>query len=163
ATRMRSMQFEAAQPGAWNAGVPWTKGRSLIPCLAASVTSGSTPVQSKVPPLAAWIAGQYTRKRSDPTFARPMRTKSGCSSGVFATPAVAWGAIVVWAAIMVGIWLRAWPGADVPAHGIAAVACLAALAGLSLVSLAWADDGGRALAASLLPAAYAGLLAFVLL
>ncbi len=83
--------------------------------------------------------------------------------GGYSTTAVAWGAIVLWAIVAAGIALRAWPGAEVSRLAAGAVACFGALAILSLLSMAWADDAGRAFAAALLPAAYAGLLLAVVL
>ena len=83
--------------------------------------------------------------------------------GGYATTTIAWGVIGVWAVVSAGLVLRLWRVADVPRAGLIAAGCLAGLAVLSIFSLAWADDQGRAFAASLLPALYAGLLALVLL
>ena len=83
--------------------------------------------------------------------------------GGSATTAVAWGAIIVWAIVAIGIGLRAWPDVALPRTAIAAVGCFAGLAALSALSLVWADDAGRAFSAVLLPGAYAGLALLVIL
>jgi hypothetical protein len=83
--------------------------------------------------------------------------------GGYGTTAVAWGTIVVWAIVGLGIALRLWPKTDLPVPAVAAGACLAGLAGLSVLSLIWANDGGRAFSAALLPAGYTALFALVVL
>jgi tetratricopeptide (TPR) repeat protein len=84
-------------------------------------------------------------------------------NGGFATTAVAWGAIVVWGTVAIGIVFRAWPEVDIPPAATAAVACLAGYALLSVLSMIWADDPARAFSASLLPGAFAGLALLVIL
>jgi hypothetical protein len=83
--------------------------------------------------------------------------------GGYATTTIAWGVIGVWAVVSAGLVLRLWRFADVPRAGLIAASSFAGLAVLSVVSLAWADDQGRAFVASLLPGLYAGILALVLL
>jgi O-antigen ligase/polysaccharide polymerase Wzy-like membrane protein len=83
--------------------------------------------------------------------------------GGYATTSVAWVALVAWILVGGGIMLRVWPGPDPPRTASLSAACFAGLALLSVVSMAWADDAGRAFTAALLPAAYAGLLLVVVL
>src|SRR3954447_3191036 len=84
-------------------------------------------------------------------------------TGGYATTAVAWGAIIVWAIVAIGIALGAWPDVELPRPAIVAIGCFVGLALLSALSLAWADDAGRAFSAVLLPGAYAGLALLVIL
>src|SRR4051794_20065965 len=83
--------------------------------------------------------------------------------GGYGTTAVAWGTIVLWAIVGIGVTLRLWPARDFPVPAVVAGACLAGLAGLSVLSLIWANDGGRAFSAALLPAGYTALFALVVL
>jgi O-Antigen ligase len=83
--------------------------------------------------------------------------------GGYATTSVAWGALAVWIVVGGGIMLRVWPTAQPPRLVSLSAACFAGLALLSVVSMAWANDPGRAFTAALLPAAYAGLLLVVAL
>ena len=84
-------------------------------------------------------------------------------NGGYATTAVAWGVIAIWAVVALGIALRAWPPIELEWPAVVAGTCLAGLAAFSTLSLIWADDAGRAFAAALLPAGYAGLFALVVL
>jgi len=83
--------------------------------------------------------------------------------GGYATTSIAWGAIAIWAVVAIGIILGAWPAGDPPRVAIVAIGCWVGLAVLSALSLTWANDAGRAFSATLLPGAYAGLTAFVVL
>jgi hypothetical protein len=84
-------------------------------------------------------------------------------NGGYATTAVAWGVIAIWAVVAIGIAIRAWPPTELEWPALIAGACLAGLAAFSALSLIWADDAGRAFAAALLPAGYAGLFVLVVL
>ena len=83
--------------------------------------------------------------------------------GGYATTSVAWGALVVWILVGGGIMLRIWPGGEPPRAASLAAGSFAALALLSVVSMTWANDAGRAFTAALLPAEYAGLVLLVVL
>jgi hypothetical protein len=83
--------------------------------------------------------------------------------GGYATTSVAWGVIVVWILVGGGIMLRAWPEGEPSRLASWSAGCFAALALLSVISMAWANDAGRAFTAALLPAEYAGLLLLVVL
>jgi hypothetical protein len=83
--------------------------------------------------------------------------------GAYATTAIAWGAIAIWGIVALAIILGIWPGGDLPREAVVAIACWAGLAVLSALSATWANDAGRAFSATLLPGAYAGLTAFVVL
>jgi O-antigen ligase/polysaccharide polymerase Wzy-like membrane protein len=83
--------------------------------------------------------------------------------GGYATTAIAWGAIAVWAIVALAIILGIWPRGDLPRAAVVAIACWAGLAVLSALSATWANDAGRAFSATLLPGVYAGLTAFVVL
>lgn len=72
-------------------------------------------------------------------------------------------AIAVWWAVLVGLFVRAWPGSHPPQAAILAAGCLAGIAMLSALSLLWAEDAGRAFADLLTPVTYLGLFAFVVL
>jgi O-Antigen ligase len=83
--------------------------------------------------------------------------------GGYATTTIAWGAIAIWGIVAIGIILGIWPVGDLPRAAVVAIACWAGLAVLSALSVAWANDAGRAFSATLLPGAYAGLTALVVL
>src|SRR4051794_32098961 len=83
--------------------------------------------------------------------------------GGYGTTPTAWGTIVVWAIVGLGIALKLWPATDLPVPAVVAGTCFAALSGLSVLSLIWANDGGRAFEAALLPAGYTALFALVVL
>jgi tetratricopeptide (TPR) repeat protein len=72
-------------------------------------------------------------------------------------------AIALWWAVIVGLFVRAWPGSHPPRAAIFAAGCLAGIAVLSALSLLWADDAGRAFGDLLTPVTYLGLFAFVVL
>lgn len=85
------------------------------------------------------------------------------AEGGFGERVLASAAIAIWWLVIVGLFIRVWPGSRAPQVAIVAGACLAALGALSGTSLLWADDAGRAFADTLLPVAYLGLFAFVVL
>jgi len=83
--------------------------------------------------------------------------------GSYAPEAIAAGTLVIWWAVIVGIAVGAWPRVGVPGPAIAAGACIAALAVLTALSLAWANDDGRAFLEVVRVAGYAGVFALVVL
>jgi O-Antigen ligase len=83
--------------------------------------------------------------------------------GSYAPEAIAAGTLVIWWAVIVGLAVGAWPRAGVPRGAIAAGACIAALAVLTALSLAWANDDGRAFVEVVRVAGYAGVFALVVL
>lgn len=77
--------------------------------------------------------------------------------------AIAAGTLVIWWAVIVGLAVGAWPRAGVPRPAIAAGVCIAALAVLTALSLAWANDDGRAFVEVVRVAGYVGMFALVVL
>jgi len=92
---------------------------------------------------------------------------------VFAAVAVAEGgadtellaaiAITIWWIVIVGLVARLWPGTEIPGVAVLAGLCLGGLTALTLASMLWADDAGRAFDDTLVPAAYLALLVLTLL
>ncbi len=75
--------------------------------------------------------------------------------------AIAIGALLVWWAVIVGLAVGGWPRSDIPGLGIATGASLAGLALLTLLSMIWADDAGRAFTEVVRVAGYLGLFVLV--
>ncbi len=67
------------------------------------------------------------------------------------------GALVVWAAVLLGLATGLLPRSEPPPPAIAAGACLLGLAGLTALSLAWANDDGRAFEDVVRALGYVGL------
>ena len=83
--------------------------------------------------------------------------------GSYAPEAIAAGTLVIWWAVIVGLAVGAWPRTGVPRPAIAAGVCIAALAVLTALSLAWANDDGGAFVEVVRVAGYAGVFALVVL
>jgi hypothetical protein len=69
--------------------------------------------------------------------------------------------VAVWWLVVVTLILRLRPRAPVAREAVIAGACLAALAGLAALSLAWSDDDGRTFAEAVRMAGYLGLFVLV--
>jgi O-antigen ligase/polysaccharide polymerase Wzy-like membrane protein len=82
----------------------------------------------------------------------------GYSAGVYAGLTVA-----VWGAVLIVLAFRFGPRDWVPTTAIVAGAALAGFAVLSLFSISWAEDAGRAYAEAIRAAGYAGLFVLVVL
>ena len=72
-------------------------------------------------------------------------------------------AIAIWWVVLVGLFVRAWPGSRPPTAALVAGGCLAGITALSALSLLWAEDAGRAFGDLLTPVVYLGLFALVVL
>ncbi len=77
--------------------------------------------------------------------------------------AISIGALLVWWAVIVGLAVGGWPRTEVPRPGLVAGACLGGLAALTLLSLAWANDDGKAFIEFVRVSGYLGLLVLVLI
>ena len=84
------------------------------------------------------------------------------AEGGFEPSAYALAAALAWGAVLIGIALGRLPRAEPPPAAVAAGLCLAAFAGLTALSLAWASDNGRAFEDVVRALAYLGMLALVL-
>ncbi len=83
------------------------------------------------------------------------------AGGGFETTAYAAAALAVWAAVVVGLATGTVPRSEPPRPALAAGLCLAGFAGLTALSLAWADDDGQAFADLVRALAYLGIFALV--
>jgi tetratricopeptide (TPR) repeat protein len=72
-------------------------------------------------------------------------------------------AVVAWWVVVLGLLVRAWPGWPLPRAAVLAGGALLGLAALSGLSMLWADDAGRAFAATMQVLAYLGVFVLVLL
>lgn len=72
-------------------------------------------------------------------------------------------AIVLWWAAIIAIVLGLWPRAPVPKPALLAGMCLTGLAALTVLSLAWASDDGRAFSEIVRVLSYLGLFAAIVL
>jgi O-Antigen ligase len=82
------------------------------------------------------------------------------AEGGFAPTAYAASALILWAAVVIGLATGLVPRSEPPVAAIAAGLCLAGFAGLIALSLLWASDNGRAFEDVVRALAYLG--AFVL-
>jgi O-Antigen ligase len=81
------------------------------------------------------------------------------AEGGYGPVAFAAGALVVWAAVLLGLATGILPRSEPPRPAIAAGACLLGLAALTALSLAWANDDGRAFEDVVRALGYLGLFA----
>ena len=82
---------------------------------------------------------------------------AGMAQGLFQPGAYAAGSVVLWAIVIGGLATRRLPCAPVTRTALMAGACLAGTAVLSLVSIAWAADQGRAFEEAIRVSFYLGL------
>jgi hypothetical protein len=66
------------------------------------------------------------------------------SSGGYSTEVIAAVTVAEWWIVILALVSRVWPGGLIPKSAIRAGVCLAGLAGLTALSMIWADDAGRA-------------------
>ncbi len=83
------------------------------------------------------------------------------AEGGFPPTAVAATALIVWAAVLLGLATGAFPRSEPPRAAIAAGLCLAAFAALIALSMAWASDDGGAFEDAVKALAYLGTFALV--
>jgi hypothetical protein len=79
------------------------------------------------------------------------------AQGLFEPTGYAAGSIMVWAAVIAGLVGRRFPSSPVTGPAVAAGLCLAAIAVLATVSMAWAHDQGRAFEEAVRVSFYLGL------
>lgn len=72
-------------------------------------------------------------------------------------------AIVLWASVVFGLALGFWPRAAIPRTALLTGMCLAGLAALTALSIAWASDDGRAFEEVIRVLSYLGLFVAVVL
>jgi O-Antigen ligase len=82
----------------------------------------------------------------------------GYSAGVYAAATV-----VVWWVVLLALGLRFGPRDSIPTLALVAGVVLAAFALLSMLSIAWADDAGRAYSEGIRAMGYAGLFTLVVI
>jgi hypothetical protein len=85
------------------------------------------------------------------------------SNGGYSTELIAAVTVGVWWLVILGLATRVVPRRPVPRLAIVAGICLAALAGLTALSMIWANDAGRAFTALVRVAGYLGLFVLVIL
>jgi O-Antigen ligase len=83
------------------------------------------------------------------------------ADGGYPPEAIAAATLLIWWAVVVGLAVGGWPRADIPRPAIAAGLCIAGLALLTGLSLAWTDDDGRTFIEAVRVAGYAGLFVLV--
>src|SRR5829696_4887624 len=81
------------------------------------------------------------------------------AQGLFEPTGYAAASIVIWAAVIAGLLGRALPAAPIGRAAAAAGLCLAATAVLATLSIAWANDQGRAFEEAVRVSFYLGLFA----
>lgn len=85
------------------------------------------------------------------------------ADGGYAPEAIAAGTLLIWWAVIVGLAVGGFPRAGIPRATISAGLCIAGLAALTALSLAWASDDGKAFIELVRVSGYAGLFVLVIL
>lgn len=85
------------------------------------------------------------------------------SNGGYSTELIAAVTIAIWWLVILGLATRVVPRRVIPRHAIVAGACLAALGGLTALSMIWANDAGRAFTEVVRVAGYLGLFVLTVL
>jgi O-Antigen ligase len=85
------------------------------------------------------------------------------ADGGYSQDLVAGATIGLWVLVALGIVTGVLPRSNVPRAALAAGGCLAALSALTVISMVWADDPGRAFVAFVRVDGYLGLFALVVL